>query len=751
MIGPLSESIVSLESILQLLGGAGDKSHDAEICELLAHASVQSGELEKARDYYAELIELEPQNALHAQSYQQVVNRLGGRSSGITAEEGAVLVDELETSAPFIEQTYDDGVALAVRAAITDADLFLSYNMPEKALTPLLSVLPQAPRDLRLNQKLAALHTRASRFAEAAVCCHTLESLYHDAGHPGEASRYGELASKYEARAVAGGSRSTVVETPVSDRTPKAVDFEVATDSVALVEEPAEFGVSPVQADDVQDFQIEATPASMDEIDLSGEWDTGPAELPEAEVEPPQSASQPAAPAAEDDIAVAETIEEIRFYLGHSMLDAAWSAVAKLKTLTSDEAMLSVMTAQVEAAAQAPVEEAAVAIEPEAAVVTEEIAEIEVVAPPMELEETAGIEHAVVASVEPPVSHEASEEPPMEIASAPVEEAVAAAPEPAENPITELVGDLEASLSEQFAAPGAEAEIVEPPSAEEPAAEEPVAELPAVEIPVAVEPVSVEPAAAVVVPAAAIAPQNVSELPIASAAAPTGALDSLVSDLEAALPVDFALESPATAPTEAIAAASHVVQAPTAAPIAMSAAASASASPVASQPLPPQVVAPAAVAKPDPIVGVDLADLFGELKQELEDDTASADEDPETHYNLGVAFREMGLLDEAIGEFQKVCQSNDKGHAFSQMMQTYTWLAQCFLDKGVPDAAVRWYEQALRLPNLDGESKTALHYEIGSSYESAGNKAAALSNFMQAYGSNIDYRDVAERIRALKS
>jgi hypothetical protein len=64
--------------------------------------------------------------------------------------------------------------------------------------------------------------------------------------------------------------------------------------------------------------------------------------------------------------------------------------------------------------------------------------------------------------------------------------------------------------------------------------------------------------------------------------------------------------------------------------------------------------------------------------------------------------------------------------------------------------AVRWYEKALQLPGLDQETKTALHYELGSSLESAGNKQAALSNFLQAYGSNIDYRDVAERIKALR-
>ena len=130
---------------------------------------------------------------------------------------------------------------------------------------------------------------------------------------------------------------------------------------------------------------------------------------------------------------------------------------------------------------------------------------------------------------------------------------------------------------------------------------------------------------------------------------------------------------------------------------------------------------------------------------------ASAEEDPEIHYNLGVAFREMGLLDEAIGELQKVCQAVDHGHAFAQLMQTYTWLAQCFLDKGVPEAAIRWYEQALKLSSIDGDTRTALHYELASAYETAGNKPTALIHFMEVYGSNIDYRDVAERIKALKS
>ena len=152
-----------------------------------------------------------------------------------------------------------------------------------------------------------------------------------------------------------------------------------------------------------------------------------------------------------------------------------------------------------------------------------------------------------------------------------------------------------------------------------------------------------------------------------------------------------------------------------------------------------------------PAASVDLSEMFGELKHELEEEAAAGDEDPETHYNLGVAFREMGLLDEAIAELQIVCSAIDRGHPFAQAIQTYTWLAQCFLDKGVPEAAIRWYEKALNIPGLDSEARLAINYELGSACESAQDKPAALRHFTYVYGANIDYRDVAERIQALKS
>ena len=75
-----------------------------------------------------------------------------------------------------------------------------------------MAALPQAPTDLRLNQRLAALHTRAERFAEAGVCCRTLQSVYSEAGYPEEATRYGELADRYQERSDVPALTDSVVD-----------------------------------------------------------------------------------------------------------------------------------------------------------------------------------------------------------------------------------------------------------------------------------------------------------------------------------------------------------------------------------------------------------------------------------------------------------------------------------------------------------------------------------------------------------
>jgi pilus assembly protein FimV len=672
IIGHVRDDREALETILGLLQKAGDTTHTSEILELLAHASVQQNDLTKARDLYLQLATMEPQNALHARNYQQVVAKIGatGGSGQITSEEGALMVDELEAIAPFIDQHYAEEVTSAARAALTDAELFVSYNMPEKALGPLAAALPAAPKHIKLNQRLASLYTRTGRFADAALCCRTLQGVYGEAGFGEESSRYGDLASKYEDRGAL-AAKAAAVDGAVEQHTSAPVAF---APPAAPANTFAEFAVLAPEIGAHTEDQGEEEPAahvaahspepataveakSEDEIDLSEEWEDSAAELSAGETT--GASHEPVVHAAAED-SVAATVAEIHFYLQYGMVQQAHAGLAKLESLTDDRAMLDALRTEVaQKAPQTPAAQAEAsrpaATEPDEITVSapeQEVVELEASEPEAEI--------APKIEAEPEPQHAPANVAPARTAST----------------LDDFVADLEAELPDDFMAPGAPA----------------------------------------IPPAHVVAPPVVPPSHAAFLSAPQATQGSAAA-AQPALETKPAVVSTAVAPG------------------------------AVAPPVVPTVQAPAAMAA----AGADLNDMFDELRAGLEDETAPTHEEPEDHYNLGVAFREMGLVDEAIGELQKVCQAIDRGTPFKYTMQAYTWLAQCFLDKGVPEASIRWYEKALKLPNLDEEGRTALHYELASAYEAAKNKRAALAHFMEVYGANIDYRDVGERIHALKS
>ena len=145
-----------------------------------------------------------------------------------------------------------------------------------------------------------------------------------------------------------------------------------------------------------------------------------------------------------------------------------------------------------------------------------------------------------------------------------------------------------------------------------------------------------------------------------------------------------------------------------------------------------------------------LSDLLEEL--EIGEEEPLSKGDAETHYNLGIAFREMGLLDEAVSEFQKVVQKVAKNATEfpPNFLQSCHLLALCFMEKKMPRVAVKWYQRALEIPDLESETILALHYDLGLAYEQGSDIAAALESFTEVYSQNIDYRDIAERIQSLQ-
>lgn len=143
--------------------------------------------------------------------------------------------------------------------------------------------------------------------------------------------------------------------------------------------------------------------------------------------------------------------------------------------------------------------------------------------------------------------------------------------------------------------------------------------------------------------------------------------------------------------------------------------------------------------------GLGIEDLRSELG--IEEGETIDDSDYDTHYHTAVAYQEMGLLDEAVKEFQEAVGLVRPNDPMRRFFHCANLLGHCFMQKGMPNLALTWYQRALETPGLGDEEKQGIWYELASAYEAEGDMANAGRYFEQVYAENIDFRDVSERIR----
>jgi hypothetical protein len=189
---------------------------------------------------------------------------------------------------------------------------------------------------------------------------------------------------------------------------------------------------------------------------------------------------------------------------------------------------------------------------------------------------------------------------------------------------------------------------------------------------------------------------------------------------------------------------------------------------VAEKPVPPAIVEPVAPviraperpvveAPPPPHIHVappidprvDLQDIFEEVSEESESPNPLLDY--ETHHSLGLAYKDMDLLDEAIEQFQMAFKLATSEEHETNSIQCCHMLGFCFQRKGVHKLAVMWFERGLKIPNRSEDEYQALRFEIGLCHEEAGDFDKALDTFMEVYGIDVSYRQVGDKIKQLQA
>jgi len=119
------------------------------------------------------------------------------------------------------------------------------------------------------------------------------------------------------------------------------------------------------------------------------------------------------------------------------------------------------------------------------------------------------------------------------------------------------------------------------------------------------------------------------------------------------------------------------------------------------------------------------------------------EEDFESHYDLGIAFREMGLLDEAIGSFQKAARGPD------QLVRASEAIGQCFMDKGEAGVTVTVLERLVRTHGLPDSQLVGVLYLLGRAAESLSRESEAAGYYQRVLAVQIGFRDAATRLSSL--
>jgi tetratricopeptide (TPR) repeat protein len=137
----------------------------------------------------------------------------------------------------------------------------------------------------------------------------------------------------------------------------------------------------------------------------------------------------------------------------------------------------------------------------------------------------------------------------------------------------------------------------------------------------------------------------------------------------------------------------------------------------------------------------DFAELLSQFKQKIAENVAH--DDIGSHYDLGIAFKEMGLLDEAISEFQVALRGGD------DRLKIFEELGQCFLLKKQFNIAVKVLTRALQFEPDDEIELIGVYYHLGRAFEELEDRSKALDAYERVVGLDINFKDVADRMARL--
>ncbi len=138
----------------------------------------------------------------------------------------------------------------------------------------------------------------------------------------------------------------------------------------------------------------------------------------------------------------------------------------------------------------------------------------------------------------------------------------------------------------------------------------------------------------------------------------------------------------------------------------------------------------------------DFAKMLGQFKEKVSQNVAA--DDVAAHHDLGTAYMEMGLFEEAVAEFQAALRASPSH------LPTHEVMGRCWMEMGKSDMAVRALNRALNVRYEVEDELIGIYYLMGRAQEDQGNNTQALEFYEKVFSLDINFEDVTERLRALR-
>jgi tetratricopeptide (TPR) repeat protein len=148
-----------------------------------------------------------------------------------------------------------------------------------------------------------------------------------------------------------------------------------------------------------------------------------------------------------------------------------------------------------------------------------------------------------------------------------------------------------------------------------------------------------------------------------------------------------------------------------------------------------------AAAEPDAEQSLD--EVFSVFKEHVRAEVDS--EDFRTHYDLGIAYKEMGLVDDALAEFRVATGAPELYREACSM------LGLCHGERNETEEAIRWYRAALDAPGDEDTPLSGLRYDLAEILLKSGDERGAYELFAQVAAIEPAYREVGERLSELRA